>query len=33
MTSETLEAIRAEAGRFAYTMGGAMQDGPDQPTG
>ncbi|MEX5727108.1 hypothetical protein Ga0609869_000461 [Rhodovulum iodosum] len=32
MTSETLEAIRAEAGRFAFTMEGAMQNGPDQPT-
>lgn len=29
MTSETLEAIRAEAGRFAFTMEGAMRDGPD----
>ncbi len=32
MTSEALEAIRVEAGRFAYTMEGAMRDGPDQPT-
>lgn len=33
MTSSALEAIRTEAGRFAYTMQGAMQDGPDLPTG
>lgn len=33
MTSEALEAIRVEAGCFAYTMEGAMRDGPDQPTG
>lgn len=28
MTSEALEAIRVEAGRFAYTMEGAMWGGP-----
>lgn len=28
MTSNALEAIRTEAGRFAYTMEGAMRDGP-----
>ena len=33
MTSSALEAIRAEAGRFAYRMEGAMRDGPNQPTG
>ncbi|WP_424984460.1 hypothetical protein [Microbulbifer sp. S227A] len=33
MTSETLEAIRAEAGRFAYTMEGAMRNGPDPSIG
>lgn len=33
MTSKALEAIRAEAGRFAYTMVGAMRDGSYQPTG
>ena len=31
MTSEALEAIRAEAGRFAYKMEGAMRDNPGQP--
>lgn len=29
VTSETLETIRAEAGRFAYTMEGAMRNGRD----
>jgi len=33
MTSETLEAIRAEAGRFAYMMEGAMRNGPDPSIG
>lgn len=33
MTSNALEAIRVEAGRFAYTMEGTMRDGPDQATG
>lgn len=33
MTSKALEAIRVEAGRFAFTMEGAMRDGPEQPTG
>jgi hypothetical protein len=33
MTSKALEAIRAEAGHFAYTMEVAMRDGPYQPTG
>lgn len=33
MTSEALDAIRTEAGRFAYTMEGAMRAGPAQPTG
>lgn len=33
MTSSALEAIRDEAGRFAYKMEGAMRDGPDQPSG
>ncbi|GAD54642.1 hypothetical protein MBELCI_0694 [Limimaricola cinnabarinus LL-001] len=31
MTSEALEAIRAEAGRFAYKMEGAMRDDLGQP--
>ena len=29
MQSENLEGIRTEAGHFAYTMGRAMQNGPD----
>lgn len=33
MTSKVLEAIRVEAGRFAYTTEGAMRDGHDQLAG